>query len=120
MPVADGAGYLHASPDDFEGVRDGLRDGARDAARGQLGPRPQRRRLIGRRVGGKGERRVFPEQLGPEYIAYGVVRQERHARVRNHAEKRGGEAPVEIDDARSRRYSLGGRRGYPGGASDDG
>lgn len=120
VPVADGAGHLHAAPDDFEGVRDGLRDGARDAARGQLGPRPQRRRLIGRRVGGLGERRVFPEQRGPEDIAYCVVRQERHASVRNHAEKGGGETPVEVDDARTRSHGLGGRRSHPGCAPDDG
>lgn len=120
VPVADGAGDLHAPPDDLERVRDGLRDGAGDAARGELGPRPQRRRLVGRRVGGLGERRVFPEQRGPEDVAYRVVRQERHAGVRNHAEEGGGEAPVEVDDARAWSHGLGRRRSHPGGAADDG
>ncbi len=109
--VADGPADLHAAPDDLEGVRDGLGDGAREAAGGELGPGAQRRGLVGRRVGGLRERGVLAQQRGPEHVAHGVVRQERDARVRDHAQHGGREAAVEIHDAGARRCGCGcGRR----------
>ena len=113
MSISNRSTNLHSSSYHFQWIGCRLRHKTGDSARRQLCRGCELGLSFGIR-GCRAEYGVGGERGKTEEVAHGVVSQERHACVRNHAEQGRGEATVEVDEAGVRCGFL----HYCGGCSD--